>query len=172
MNNQPRTLLLMRHAKSAYPSGPTGPIADHDRPLAPRGVREAALAGAWLRTTQPAIDSVLCSTATRTRQTLAHTDLAAPVRYLDRLYAATPEAVRNEITTVTDDVNTLLVIGHEPTTSALAIMLAGANGTNTAARQAIVMKFPTSAIAVLKVTGSWAALTPGQHALVDFHVPR
>ena len=30
-----RTLLLLRHAKSDYPAG----VADHDRPLAARGVR-------------------------------------------------------------------------------------------------------------------------------------
>ncbi|MBY0442757.1 MAG: histidine phosphatase family protein [Mycobacteriaceae bacterium] len=172
MNNEPRTLLLMRHAKSAYPSGPAGPITDHDRPLAPRGVREAALAGEWLRATQPPIDGVLCSTATRTRQTLALTNLDAPVRYADRLYAATPGEVMNEIATVADDVNTLLLVGHEPTTSALALLLASIRGTNTAAKQGISLKFPTSAIAVLKVAGNWAALEPGRHALVDFHVPR
>ena len=52
-----RTLLLLRHAKSDYPAG----VADHDRPLAPRGVREAGLAGDWLRAHAPAVDAVLCS---------------------------------------------------------------------------------------------------------------
>ena len=172
MNDQPRTLLLMRHAKSAYPSDSAGPIADHGRPLAARGAREAALAGEWLRATQPPIDSVLCSTATRTRQTLALTKLDAPVRYADRLYSATPEMVMTEISMVTDEVNALLIIGHEPTTSALALLLAGADGTNNAVQQDISRKFPTSAIAVLKISGSWVDLDPGQHALVDFHVPR
>src|SRR6201993_5368928 len=40
-----RTLLLMRHAKSGYPAG----VVDRERPLAPRGIREAGLAGKWLR---------------------------------------------------------------------------------------------------------------------------
>lgn len=172
MNEQHRTLLLMRHAKSAYPSGPLGPIADHDRPLAARGIREAALAGDWLRTNVPPIDSVLCSTATRTRQTLADTGIGAPVRYADRLYGATPEMVSAEIRTVADDVATLLVVGHEPTTSALALTLAGTQGTDSAALQRISIKFPTSAIAVLRITGSWADLEPGQAALAAFHVPR
>ncbi|AGL26759.1 hypothetical protein J113_08915 [Mycobacterium tuberculosis CAS/NITR204] len=61
MNEQYRNLVLMRHAKSAYPDG----IADHDRPLAPRGIREAGLAGGWLRANLPAVDAVLCSTAAR-----------------------------------------------------------------------------------------------------------
>src|ERR1700682_4714692 len=50
-----RTLLLLRHAKSAYPLG----AADHDRPLAPRGIREAELAGAWLRAHAAAVDRVV-----------------------------------------------------------------------------------------------------------------
>src|SRR3989337_2337943 len=45
-----RTLLLLRHAKSDYPDG----VADHERPLAPRGIREAALAGDWVRAHAPA----------------------------------------------------------------------------------------------------------------------
>ena len=61
VNERHRTLLLMRHAKSSYPPG----VADHDRPLAPRGVRQAGLAGAWLRANVPGIDEVLCFTATR-----------------------------------------------------------------------------------------------------------
>ena len=45
MSTERRTLVLLRHAKSDYPGG----VADHDRPLAPRGEREAGLAGEWLR---------------------------------------------------------------------------------------------------------------------------
>ena len=108
-----RTLLLMRHAKSAYPPD----VADHDRPLAPRGIREAGLAGDWLRANAPSIDAVLCSTATRTRQTLAQTGIDASVRYSERLYGATPGTMIDEINGVADSVNTLLVVGHEPTMS-------------------------------------------------------
>ena len=88
-----RTLLLLRHAKSDYPAG----VADHDRPLAPRGIREAGLAGDWLRANAPAVDAVLCSTATRTRETLARTGLDAPVTFVDRLYDAVPGMVIDEI---------------------------------------------------------------------------
>ncbi|HSS24130.1 MAG TPA: histidine phosphatase family protein, partial [Mycobacterium sp.] len=109
--NRQRTLLLMRHAKSAYPDG----VADHDRPLAPRGIREAGLAGDWLRANVPTIDSVLCSTATRARQTLANTGIDAPVRYSEQLYGATPGTMIDEMSATADTVATLLVIGHEPT---------------------------------------------------------
>jgi phosphohistidine phosphatase len=158
----------MRHAKSDYPPG----VADHDRPLAPRGIRQAGLAGDWLRASAPAIDGVLCSTATRTRQTLLNTRIDAPVRYSDRLYATTPGAVIDEINTVDDSVATLLVIGHEPTMSALALGLGGAGDTNIGAAERISAKFPTSAIAVLDVPCAWKQLELGVATLLDFEVPR
>ncbi|MCV7035021.1 histidine phosphatase family protein [Mycobacterium heckeshornense] len=163
-----RTLVLLRHAKSAYPDG----VADHERPLAPRGEREAGLAGDWLRKNVPAVDAVLCSTATRARQTLAHTGIDAPVRYLERLYGATPAMVIDEINSVADDIGTLLVVGHEPTISELAIGLAGAEKSNIAALERLSVKFPTSALAVLQASASWKDLALGGAALVDFHVPR
>ncbi len=158
----------MRHAKSDYPPG----VADHDRPLAPRGIRQAGLAGDWLRASAPAIDGVLCSTATRTRQTLVNARIDAPVGYSDRLYATTPGAVIDEINTVDDSVGTLLVIGHEPTMSALALGLGGAGDTNIGAAERISAKFPTSAIAVLDVPCAWKELELGSATLLDFEVPR
>src|SRR6201991_485009 len=122
VTDQYRTLLLLRHAKSDYPAG----VADHERPLAPRGEREAELAGDWLRAHAPAVDAVLCSTATRTRETLARTRIDAPVTFADRLYDATPGAVIEEINGVAPEVETLLVIGHEPAMSAVALGLATA----------------------------------------------
>lgn len=163
-----RTLLLMRHAKSDYPAG----VADHDRPLAARGIRQAGLAGDWLRAHAPTIDGVLCSTATRTRETLRNARIDAPVRYSDRLYASAPGTVIDEINTVDDGVSTLLVIGHEPTISALALGLGGAGATDIAAAKRISAKFPTSAIAVLAVPREWKELELGGASLVDFVVPR
>jgi len=167
MTAQHHSLVLLRHAKSAYPEG----VPDHDRPLAERGVREAVLAGDWLRANQ-AIDAVLCSTATRARETLARSGIDAPARYVERLYGATPGTVIEEVNRVSDDVSTLLVVGHEPTISEVAIILAGADGTDTVALERISAKFPTSAIAVLRVPGQWEQVEPGSAALVDFHVPR
>lgn len=166
-----RTLLVLRHAKSDYPAG----VADHDRPLAPRGVREAGLAGDWLRENAPTVDAVLCSTATRTRETLARTGVAAPVEFRDRLYDATPGTVIDEInraqTHFDVEVRTLLVIGHEPAMSAVSLGLA-APDSNTAAAEDISMKFPTSAIAVLRADDPWDRWALHGAALVTFHVPR
>jgi phosphohistidine phosphatase len=163
-----RTLLLLRHAKSDHPER----VADHDRPLAPRGVREAGLAGDWLRAHAPAVDAVLCSTAARTRETLARTRIDAPVEFSDRLYDATPGAIVEEINNVDPDVETLLVIGHEPAMSQLALGLATDDGSNPTAAEGISTKFPTSAIAVLRTSEPWDRLALDGATLVTFHVPR
>ncbi|OBK13538.1 SixA phosphatase family protein [Mycobacterium asiaticum] len=168
MDERHLNLVLMRHAKSAYPSG----VADHDRPLAPRGSREAGLAGEWLRANLPEVDAVLCSTATRARETLTCTGVDAPVRYVVQLYGATPGGVISEINKIGDEVSTLLVVGHEPTTSSVALILADTESSNIAAAESMSDKYPTSGIAVLRVPGSWSELEPGGAALVDFHVPR
>ncbi len=172
MTDRYRTLLLLRHAKSDYPPG----VADHERPLAPRGEREAALAGDWLRAHAPGVDAVLCSTATRTRETLARTRIDAPVTYVDRLYDATPGALIEEINSVesrfASDVETLLVIGHEPAMSSVALGLATTDGSTPTAAERISTKFPTSAIAVLRTGEPWEQLTLSGAALVSFHVPR
>lgn len=160
--------MLLRHAKSDYPEG----VADHDRPLAARGIREAGLAGEWLRDNVPTIDRVLCSSATRTRQTLDLTQITAPASYLDQLYGATPGTMIDEINGVTDAVTTLLVVGHEPTISQVALGLAAPDGSDDAAAEQISMKFPTSGIAVLRIPGSWAGLELSGAELVSFHVPR
>ncbi len=163
-----RTLLLLRHGKSDYPVG----VADHERPLAARGKREAALAGDWMRAHTPGVEAVLCSTATRTRETLARTGIEAPVSYVDRLYDATPGAVIEEINGVDADVETLLVIGHEPAMSSVALGLASPDDSNPTAAELISTKFPTSAIAVLRTAEPWDQLALSTAALVAFHVPR
>jgi phosphohistidine phosphatase len=117
------------------------------------------------------VDAVLCSTATRTRQTLEHTGIEARVDFLDEIYDATPGTVLGAINGVDASVSTLLVIGHEPAISNLALGLAGP-GSDAEAVGEISAKYPTSAIAVLTTTGPWSHLRLRGAALVAFHVPR
>ncbi|WP_280411143.1 SixA phosphatase family protein [Nocardia asiatica] len=161
-----RTLILMRHGKSAYPEG----VDDHERPLAPRGRREAGLAGRWLRDTQPAIDAVRCSTATRTRETLAATGVTAPVVFEAGIYEAAPETLMELVRLSDDDITTLLVIGHSPGMPWTAWELAG-NRDSTAAVE-LSRRFPTSALAVLRFDRGWADVDTGTGELVHFHIPR
>ncbi|MBF6211469.1 histidine phosphatase family protein [Nocardia puris] len=161
-----RTLILMRHGKSGYPEG----VGDHERPLAPRGLREAGLAGDWLRATQPPIDAVRCSTAVRTRETLAATGVTAPVVYERGIYEASPNTLIELVQLADDDVRTLMLIGHAPGMPWTAWELA-ANRDSDAAVE-LSRKFPTSALAVLEFHHPWAEIHPGSGELTTFHIPR
>ncbi|MCP2290467.1 SixA phosphatase family protein [Nocardia amikacinitolerans] len=161
-----RTLILMRHGKSSYPDG----VGDHERPLAPRGQREAGLAGDWLRETQPPIDAVRCSTAVRTRETLAATGITAPVVYERGIYEASPRTLIELIQLSDDDVETLLLIGHAPGMPWTAWELAANRDSNQAVE--LSRKFPTSALAVLEFDRPWSDIDAGTGELVRFHIPR
>ena len=80
-----RQLVSFRHAKSAWPD-----VADHERPLARRGRRDAPVAGRWLLAAGLVPDRVVCSTAERARQTwqLAAAELDSPpaVSFDNRVY--------------------------------------------------------------------------------------
>ena len=82
------TLILLRHAKSDW----SGFEADHDRPLARRGRRQAPEAGRWLAGNVDRIDLAVVSTATRARTTwdLVAEELDQPphARYDDDAYMA------------------------------------------------------------------------------------
>lgn len=167
MPNTSARLILLRHAKSAYPDG----VADHDRPLAPRGRRAAALAGRWLVSTQPPIDAVLCSSAERARETLRRTGIVADVTIEPRLYGASPGEIIDVVTTIADAVHTLLVVAHAPGLPGAATILAGP-GSDTDALAVLRRGFPTSAMAVLGVPGGWSSVEPGGCRLLTVQVPR
>jgi phosphohistidine phosphatase len=164
-----KTLHLLRHAKSSWDDET---LADHERPLAPRGTRDAGLIAAHLGATLPAgVELVLCSTAVRTRQTL---DLVAPdlgdpqVEYDDAIYGASAGGLMERLRSVPADVESVLVIGHNPAMHDLALELA-----STGARlPKLATKFPTCAVATLAMAGPWSALEDGDAELTAFVIPK
>jgi phosphohistidine phosphatase len=175
-----RTLVLFRHAKSAWPD-----VADHDRPLARRGIRAAPAMGRWLREAGLLPGQVLCSTARRARETwqFAQAGLAAtpPVTFDARIYEAAATDLLAVIREVPAATGTLLLIGHNPAIEDLALLLAmapGGGGGSAPADaapgdlQRMHAKFPTAAIAVLEFHGTWSGLAPGRARLTAFVTPR
>jgi phosphohistidine phosphatase len=164
-----RRLVVLRHAKSAWPE-----VADRDRPLAPRGRRDAPAAGRWLRDTGCVPDLVVCSTARRTRETweLAARKLAADpaVVYDPRVYDATVPVLLDVVRETPAACGTLLLIGHNPGVQQFTLHLAADGDRDLLDRAAA--KFPTCALAVLAWAGPWSALVPGAAQLTAFTVPR
>jgi len=159
-----KRLLLFRHGKSDW-SAEYG--SDHDRPLARRGIRAAALMGRYLAELGQVPDAVLCSTALRARQTL---ELAAeagswkvPVELREELYATSAGEVVELLRDRDDDRRSLLLVGHEPTWSTLAGGLIGGAG----------LKFPTACMARIDLdVASWSALAFDRGVLVWLVTPK
>ncbi|WP_328946779.1 histidine phosphatase family protein [Streptomyces sp. NBC_00250] len=179
VGGRPRRLLVLRHAKSAWPEG----VADRDRPLGPRGLRDAPAAGRFLAENGGLPDLVLCSPARRARHTweLAAAELDSPVpsRHDPRLYGADGPDLLDVLHGVPDEVATLLLVGHNPGFQDLILLLAagadgaaGAAGADKDVLDRVRTKFPTSAIAVLTWYGTWTDLRPGEALLTDLAIPR
>ncbi|MEU5281436.1 histidine phosphatase family protein [Streptomyces asoensis] len=167
----PRRLVVLRHAKSAWPPG----VPDHERPLGPRGRRDAPAAGRVLAGTGCLPDLALCSTAVRARGTweLAAATWATqpPVRFDPRLYGAGAGELLGIVHETPAEVRTLLLVGHNPGLEELVLDLAGDGPADLL--DEVRTKFPTSAIAVLTSHGpDWSALAPGTAVLTAAAVPR
>jgi phosphohistidine phosphatase len=156
-----RRLVVVRHAKSAWPDD----VPDTQRPLNKRGRRDAPAAGRWLRDQVGRVDAVVCSPATRTRQTweliAAELDGAPAPAFDERVYAAAAETLFAVVRGISDDVGSALLVGHSPGVADLVAMLADEE-----------LEMKTSAIAVLGLTGPWADAQPGGATLIAHATPR
>jgi phosphohistidine phosphatase len=162
-----RTLYLLRHAKSSW-DDPA--LSDHERPLAPRGRRDAKRIAKHVGRIGLRPELVLCSTAVRTEQTL---DLLRPklgqvaVQVEEQLYGASSETLLERIRSVPDQVGSVLLIGHNPGLHDLALTLAS-SGADLGRLEA---KFPTAALATLALA-RWSNLSEGNAELVAYVVPK
>ncbi|WP_395712869.1 SixA phosphatase family protein [Reyranella sp.] len=168
-----RTLLLLRHAKSAW-SDPR--LDDHDRPLNRRGERAAKAMADHFAQLGLRPDLILCSTALRTRQTLAPimATLAAPAPLINLskdLYLASEDVLLSELQAVSDDATTVLLIGHNDGIWHFATGLA--HDGPPAELAALRDKFPTGALATLSLRDEpWRTVGFGAARLVSFLRPR
>ena len=134
-----KTLLILRHAKSSWKHPE---LADHERPLNKRGQHDAPHLGTLLvdRATAPPVD--FSSTAVRTRQTaealIETSHYTGKVEYLDTLYMAEPPAYLKALRALPDDLERVLLIGHNPGLEGLVQLLSGQ-----------IVALPTAALAHL-----------------------
>ena len=165
-----KVLYLLRHAKSSWDDPQ---LADHDRPLAPRGKRAARLLADHFRREgiRPAL--VLCSSARRARETLKPLERIfsgkLDVRFESDLYAASAPEVAGRLRSVPAAAPSVLVVGHNPGLQELGLLLARPG----AKREALAEKFPAGALAVVELDlAGWHDLTGGSGELTSLILPR
>lgn len=164
-----KRLFLLRHAKSSWDDPG---LDDHDRPLAPRGRRASKAMAEYLRRQGIAPQLVLCSSSTRTCETLERVfpqlgdEVAVSVE--PGLYMASEGRLLDRLHDVPDQIETAMLIGHNPATQQLALSLAG----DSPELERVRRKFPTAALATLEFEDNWRDLAPGAARLVAFVKPK
>ena len=166
------TLSLLRHAKSSWKNTT---LPDRDRPLATRGETDAPLMGQAMAERGIDPDLVLCSSARRTRDTLAlvlpEFKIEPKVVYEDALYHATPAEMLDMLRQVAPGASRVMLVGHNPEIQSLALDLVGSGPKHFHDR--LREKYPTAALAVITFAGGrWANVTVNSGALTLFLSPR
>jgi len=163
-------LYLVRHGSSSTRAGGD----DHERSLTPKGERDARGLGVHLTRRGARPEIALCSSARRAVETLDGILVelpALPERLVVReLYLAAAEQLLDEICSVDDAVNELMVVGHNPGVGMLAARLAGAG--EATLRERLERGFPAGGLAELGFDGDgWRASRPGAGTLHAFYTP-
>jgi phosphohistidine phosphatase len=166
------TLSLLRHAKSSW-KNPTLP--DRERPLATRGITDSTLMGKAMAERGIDPELVLCSSARRTRDTLAlilpELKVEPKVVYDDALYHASPEAMLEMVRAVQNPRANHVLVGHNPEIQSFALDLVGSGPKHF--RDRLSEKFPTAGLAVITfASGVWKSVEVNSGTLILFLSPR
>lgn len=152
-----KRLLLLRHAKSSWSDAS---LEDAERPLSLRGRKAAPRMGQELAARGWVPQRALVSAASRARETWALVARELPVEVetieATALYLAAPAGILAQIRAAPAEVETLLILGHNPGLERLAQELAGP-ASEAAAMERLRTKFPTTALAVLEQEAEWHA---------------
>jgi len=159
-----KVLLVLRHAKSSWKG--MG-VSDHARPLNKRGKKAAPRMGQLLYEEDLVPDVILSSTAQRARDTADLVTEASgfegEIAYLEDLYHAWPSDYLDALRGLSDDNDSVMIVGHNPGMELLLELLTGKSE-----------RFPTAALALIQLPiDNWAQLndeTEGE--LIQLWLPR
>lgn len=145
-----KTLLLMRHAKSSWKDST---IEDCDRPLNKRGEKDAPMMGELLFEKELTPQKIYCSTALRARLTAESvaksSHFSGETIFMDSFYLGEPVDYLEGLRAIPDDVERVLIIGHNPGLEGLLQILSDK-----------VESLPTAAIAhIVLPIKHWSEIT-------------
>ncbi len=168
MNDSPRLLVLLRHAKAQSPSG----VRDHERPLTDSGRADARAMGQWLKDHKLVPDLVVCSTALRTRETWEQVAeagaLGALIEHEGAAYNASVPTLLHLVQEAEPDAQVLVLVGHSPGVPGLAATLAEGHEST----ERLAGGFGTCTAAVLAVRTAWEDVAPGTAEIEAVHTAR
>ena len=158
-----KNLFLLRHAKSSWDNAA---LVDFDRPLSKRGISNAILLSKYIQKNSISFDIVLSSPSERTQSTLdlvlSSFDPIPATTFKESIYHASASSLSQLIKEQDDEVNNLLIIGHNP---GLHIL------TETLTNESIV-KFPTCAFVKITNFNHWKDVDAGILTLESVITPK
>lgn len=166
-----RQLFVLRHAKSSWDNPG---LHDHDRPLAPRGQRAVKALCEHIKANAIEPSLVLCSTARRTRETLAGVAPPGEAVIEAELYGASAGTIVERLQLVPAHTDAVMVIGHNPAMQMLVLRLVGKPSASSDDENlaSVARKFPTGALATLTFECEWSELAAGAARLTALVRPK
>ena len=160
-----KTLLILRHAKTQ----PDAPAGDHARELTERGLRNAAAMGNYIRSLAGTPDAIITSDASRALQTAEivaeAVGFTTPLTVEPRIYGANLHTLLALVRSILDEVNTAIVVGHNPGFEELVEALVGDQDEG--------VRLPTAGLAVVEFdVEQWDAARQGTGRLREVTTPR
>lgn len=168
-----KTLYLLRHAKSGWDD----PVArDFDRPLNKRGEKAARTIGQWMASNGVTFENVIASPAVRVIDTLdgvwAGYGRKIEPTWERRIYLASSATLLDVLREVSDEIDCVLMIGHNPGMEDVVFDLVADDGSSPL-RDEVEVKYPTAALAQLEIDiDSWADIGKPVAHLKRFVRPR
>jgi phosphohistidine phosphatase len=158
-----KTLLLLRHAKSDWGDSS---LRDFDRPLAPRGQRDAPRIGKALRKRGTLPDLIISSPAARARATveavMQTARLANEIEFDEAVYGASSAELMKLIRHLPERSACTLLVGHNPGFADLLGRLTGSHE-----------RMPTAALACIEFDiDHWEAVEDKKGRLVWLLSPK
>ncbi len=142
-----KTLYILRHAKSSWNNSD---LADFDRPLNERGLETAPFMGNIIYENHFQPDLIISSPAKRAAQTAilvrASAQIESEIRYDEKIYEASSRCLLQIISEQNDNLESLMLVGHNPGFEELLKNLTGE-----------FQEMPTAALAVIDLQiESWS----------------
>ena len=139
----------MRHAKSSWLDAE---LSDFDRPLNQRGRLAAPFMGRYIAEHGYVPQAIVSSPAKRARETAelvkANAGFDPEIRFYERIYEASPNALRQVVSEFSDSLASAMLVGHNPGVEAFIRHLTGQ-----------IEPMPTAALAVIDLDiDSWSKI--------------
>ena len=160
MKDERKYVWLIRHGKSAWPSG----VPDMERPLSQRGRRDGATMAQVLANSEQLPQMFYTSDSERTRQTteLLNEVLHIPIAYTHDLYTAMYLEVERLLQQIDESLTSIAVVSHLPTIESCV----------RATRERPEEAFPTLAAVCYEFSGKWENIEFTHAKLQHFFLPR